>query len=135
MIRDSIVHSEDSAKRLDFNTLQGLCTFTLRLILRPYIKWDETFQKKHSTIWIWPYPLYRMAEPLILLNQDRAHNVIRLHWKYFNHGSHINPFNPEWPSWAVPELHIFTSMCPRTNLTHLILSNQSTQVVHFSWSC
>jgi hypothetical protein len=23
-----------------------------------------------------------MAEPLILLNQDRAHNVIRLHWKY-----------------------------------------------------
>jgi hypothetical protein len=23
-----------------------------------------------------------MAEPLILLNQDRAHIVIRLHWKY-----------------------------------------------------
>jgi hypothetical protein len=23
-----------------------------------------------------------MAEPLILLNQDRAHNFIRLHWKY-----------------------------------------------------
>jgi hypothetical protein len=43
MARDSIVHSEDSANQLDFNTLQGLCTFTLRLILRPYIKWDKTF--------------------------------------------------------------------------------------------
>jgi hypothetical protein len=87
MARDSIVHSEDAAKRLDFNSLQGLCTFTLRLILRPYIKWDKTFQKKHSTISIWPYPLYfattccqyPMAEPLILLNKDRAHIVIRLH--------------------------------------------------------
>jgi hypothetical protein len=29
-----------------------------------------------------------MAEPLILLNQERAHNVIRLHWKYFNHEKH-----------------------------------------------
>jgi hypothetical protein len=42
-----------------------------------------------------------MVEPLILLNQDRAHIIIRLHWKYFNHGSHINPLNPEWPSRAV----------------------------------
>jgi hypothetical protein len=31
-----------------------------------------------------------MAEPLILLNQDRAHNIIRLHWKYSKHGRHIN---------------------------------------------
>jgi hypothetical protein len=27
-----------------------------------------------------------LAEPLILLNQDRAHNVIRLHWKYCKYG-------------------------------------------------
>jgi hypothetical protein len=42
-----------------------------------------------------------MVELLIILNQDRAHNVIRLHWKYYNHGSHINLLNPEWQSRAV----------------------------------
>jgi hypothetical protein len=36
-----------------------------------------------------------LVEPLIILNQDRAHNVRRLHWKYFNHGSLINLLNPE----------------------------------------
>jgi hypothetical protein len=41
-----------------------------------------------------------LVEPLIILNHDRAHIVIRLHWKYFNHGSHINLFNPEWQSRA-----------------------------------
>jgi hypothetical protein len=41
-----------------------------------------------------------LVEPLIILNQDRAHIVIRLHWKYFNHGSFINLLNPEWPSRA-----------------------------------
>jgi hypothetical protein len=42
-----------------------------------------------------------MAELLILLNQDRAHNVIRLHWKYSKHGRHSNLFNPKWPPRAV----------------------------------
>jgi hypothetical protein len=55
-----------------------------------------------------------MAEPLILLNQDRSHIVIRLHRKYFNHGSHINLFNPEWPSLAVyPEYTSFKRHVPQ----------------------
>jgi hypothetical protein len=37
----------------------------------------------------------------IVLNQDRAHSVIRLHWKYSNHRRHSNLFNPEWQSTSV----------------------------------
>jgi hypothetical protein len=42
-----------------------------------------------------------LVEPLILLNQDRAHIFIRLHWKYTIHERHINPFNPEWQPTSV----------------------------------
>jgi hypothetical protein len=39
--------------------------------------------------------------PSHLISQDRAHIVIRLHWKYSKHGRHGNLFIPEWHSTSV----------------------------------
>jgi hypothetical protein len=116
MSRDSIVRSEDSANQLVFDTSQGLCTFTLRFILCPYIKWNETFLRREQLtgkirsqpkIQLPPSSCTQVALPH-LISQDRAHNVIRLHWKYSKHGRHVNLFVPGWQT---------TSECPGSNYT------------------
>jgi hypothetical protein len=73
-----------------------------------------------------------MAEPLILLNQDRAHNIIRLHWKYSKYGRHSNLFNPEWPSLAVPGEHIHPWHVPQNPPSSPHLIKPIHPGVHFS---
>jgi hypothetical protein len=109
MARDSILHSEDSANRLDFKHLARVVHFHLNTHFTPIHKMRQDLSEKafnQTSLTVPPIFCYHLlavllVEPLILLNHDRAHIVIRLHWKYFNNGSHINLLNLEWLSRAV----------------------------------
>jgi hypothetical protein len=87
MVRDSIVHSEDSANRLDFRHLARVVHFHLKNYFIPKNKIIQDLSEKafnQMNLTVPPMLCYRplsvpMVEPLIILNQDRAHNVIRLH--------------------------------------------------------
>jgi hypothetical protein len=90
MARDSIVHSEDLANRLDFRNLARVVHFHLKNYFIPNNKIIQDLLEKvfiQTDLTVPPILRYHppsvpMVEPLILLNQDRAHNVIRLHWNY-----------------------------------------------------
>jgi hypothetical protein len=79
--------TEDTAKRLDFWHPTRVVHFHLKTYFTPKNKIrqdlsEEAFNQTDLTVppIFWYHPLQvPMAEPLILLNQDRAHSVIRLH--------------------------------------------------------
>jgi hypothetical protein len=97
----------------------GFVHFHLKTHSTQREEWDKTFQKERSTILARPTPTYNSAttsclahklNPHNLISQDRAHNVIGLHWKYTKHRRHGNLFNPGWPSTSVlPRVHYILS--------------------------
>jgi hypothetical protein len=87
-----------------------------------------------------PSNVKQQVEPQSLRNQDRAHNVIRLHWKLTKHGRHCNIFVPGWQTTSVLTLrsppHTMVkapSMWPWVATPHKPSNTNSTQVFH--WGC
>jgi hypothetical protein len=90
MTRDSNVHFEDAANRLGFKLLARVVHFHLKNYFISKNKIIQDLSEKvfnQTDLTVPPILCYHplsvpIVEPLIILNQDRAHNVIRLHWKY-----------------------------------------------------
>jgi hypothetical protein len=101
----------DTANRLVWHPA-GVVHFHLKTYSTQREEWDKTFQKERATIQPRPVPTYNFAttsciahklNPHILVSEDRAHSVIRLHSKYTKHRRDGNLFNPRWQT---------TSSCP-----------------------
>src|SRR6266567_7086761 len=98
----------DTAKILVL-TLQRLCTFTLRPILPREKNETRSFRRREQPYWQDTFLLQFCYHPILpnklnphdLLNQGRAHNAIRLHWKFTKYGRLSNLFSPGWPSTSV----------------------------------
>jgi hypothetical protein len=102
--------------------------------------------EERATNWQDSFPTYNSTTstsctqvvPSHLISQDRAHIVIRLHWKHSKHGRHGNLFVPGWQStsehpsddnYTNPGL-IARSVALGSHSTSPPSSNQSTQVFH-----
>src|SRR6266567_7971011 len=96
----------DTAKILVL-TLQRLCTFTLRPILPREKNETRYFRRREQLYQQDPFPPFATTQscnklnPHNLLNQGRAHNAIRLHWKHTKLGRHGNLFVPGWQTTSV----------------------------------
>jgi hypothetical protein len=112
MSRDSIVHSEDSANQFVLTPCKGcaLSPYDSFYETRPFRRRGQLTGKLHSQLTIQlPATSCTQVAPSHLISQDRAHNVIRLHWKYSKHGRHSNLFVPGWPSRVAFWTHILST--------------------------
>jgi hypothetical protein len=99
----------DTANRLVWNPA-GVVHFHIKTHSTQREEWDKTIQKEGATILPRPVSTYNFSttscvahklNPHNLVSQDRAHSVIRPHWKYTKHRRHGNLFNPGWQTTSV----------------------------------
>jgi hypothetical protein len=88
--------------------------------------------KTHSHLQILlPSNVLQQVEPTNL-NQDRAHNVIRLQWKYTKHGRHSNLFVLGWQTTSeLTQVTTTHEMLPQVATQHKPSHTNSTQVFHY----
>jgi hypothetical protein len=80
--------------------------FHLTIHFMPIHRMKRDLLEERATNWQDPFPTYNSSTTIFLhivalphlISQDRAHNVIRLHWKYTKHGRHSHLFVPGWQS-------------------------------------
>jgi hypothetical protein len=130
MARDSIVHFEDAANRLDFNTLQRVVHFHLKIHFTPIHKMKQDLSEKafnHLDLTVPPILCYHLLSVPHgwTLNHTQSRQSPYCHKAALE--VHLN-MDAILISWILsgrpeqyPELHICTSMCPRTQLLHFPL--------------